>query len=343
MRQFVQAKTLLILALLFTSLDLRGQTTGILRGVIRDPTGLPIADAAVTVRQSGAAFERRALSAADGTFEFVALPVGMYEVEASAEGFKTALQRDVEISIGRTSTLEIRLDLGVVTETITTTASAQLIETANTQLGASVERRAVVALPLNARDTFQFLQLQPGVMSQLGADAIAGSDTPGIVSVNGGRGRSNNFNINGGDSNDRFLNLPAIQPSPDAIEEFRVLTNTFDAEHGRNSGSVVNVVTRSGTNEFHGNLFHFFRNKVLNSRGFFDTVRPDFQQNQFGGTLGGPIRRDRTFFFASYEGRKIRQGIPSDNVRVPTLAERRGGFLSGSCVFRRLERRISGC
>ncbi len=231
----------------------------------------------------------------------------------------------MEISIGRVSNLEIQLELGVVSETITTVAGAQLVETTNTQLGASVESRAVVALPLNARDTFQFLQLQPGVMSQLGADTIAGSETPGIVSVNGGRGRSNNFNINGGDSNDRFLNLPAIQPSPDAIEEFRVLTNTFDAEHGRNSGAVINVVT----NEFHGNLFHFFRNKVLNSRGFFDTVRPDFQQNQFGGTFGGPVRRDRTFFFASYEGRKIRQGIPSDNVRVPTLAERRGDFSAG--------------
>lgn len=317
------------LSLAVLSLAAHAQTTGTLRGVVRDPAGLPIPEASVTVRHSGGAFERSAVSAADGTFDFIALPVGMYQVESSAAGFTATLLRDVEISIGRTSTLDIRLDLGIVSETVTTVAAAQLIETANTQLGASVESRAVVSLPLNARDAFQFLQLQPGVMSQLGADAIAGSETPGIVSVNGGRGRSNNFNINGGDSNDRFLNLPAIQPSPDAIEEFRVLTNTFDAEHGRNSGSVINVVTRSGSNEFHGNLFHFFRNKALNSRGFFDTVRPDFQQNQFGATLGGPIRRDRTFFFGAYEGRKIRQGIPSDNVRVPTLDERRGDFSAG--------------
>ncbi|MCS7023960.1 MAG: TonB-dependent receptor [Bryobacteraceae bacterium] len=321
--------SILWLAVLLASHSAVGQTTGTLRGVVRDPAGLPIVSANVLVRQSGAAVVRKASSGEDGSFEFVALPVGLYDVEASAEGFRTSIHRDVEISIGRTSVLDIRLDLGVISETVTTVASAQLIETTNTQLGASVERRTVVGLPLNARDAFQFLQLQPGVMSQLGADAIAGSDTPGIVSVNGGRGRSNNFNVNGGDSNDRFLNLPAIQPSPDAIEEFRVLTNTFDAEHGRNSGSVINVVTRSGTNRFHGNLFHFFRNKVLNSRGFFDTVRPDFQQNQFGGTLGGPIQKDRFFFFGAYEGRKIRQGIPSDNVRVPTLAEREGDFSAG--------------
>jgi outer membrane receptor protein involved in Fe transport len=329
MNRIILTRNLLMFALLLIGLKLEAQTTGTLRGVVRDPSGLPVASATVVVRQSGGALERKSNPDSEGTFEFVALPVGLYEVETAAEGFKTTFQRDVEISIGRTSTLEIRLELGVVTETITTTASAQLIETSNTQLGASVESRAVVGLPLNARDTFQFLQLQPGVMSQLGADAIAGSDTPGIVSVNGGRGRSNNFNINGGDSNDRFLNLPAIQPSPDAIEEFRVLTNSFDAEHGRNSGSVINVVTRSGTNRFHGNAFHFFRNKLLNSRSFFDTRRPDFQQNQFGGTLGGPIRRDRTFFFGAYEGRKIRQGISSDNVRVPTLAERQGDFSAG--------------
>lgn len=320
---------ILIAGLVGISTNLFAQTTGTLRGVVKDPAGLVVAGARVVVSQQSGGLRREMESSAEGAFEIVALPIGMYEVEASSAGFKTIRLSNVEVSIGRVSEVEITLELGAMTETITTTASAQLIEATNTQLGGSVESRAVVSLPLNARDTFQFLQLQPGVMSQLGADSIAGSETPGIVSVNGGRGRSNNFNINGGDSNDRFLNLPAIQPSPDAIEEFRVLTNTFDAEHGRNSGAVINVVTKGGTNAFHGNAFHFFRNKVLNSRGFFDTVRPAFQQNQFGGTLGGPIRRDRTFFFGAYEGRKIRQGIPSDNVRVPTLEEREGDFSAG--------------
>jgi hypothetical protein len=186
-------------------------------------------------------------------------------------------------------------------------------------------------LPLDARDTYQFLQLQPGVMSTVGSanSVVYGNDRAGAVSVNGGRGRSNNFSVNGGDANDQFVNLPTVQPSPDSIAEFRVLTNTFDAEYGRNSGSVVNVVTKSGTNTFHGNVYEFFRNKALNANAYCFTAiqgvpcdKPQFNQNQFGGTFGGPIVKDRTFFFTSYEGRRIRQGIPSPAVTVPTAAER---------------------
>ncbi len=124
-------------------------------------------------------------------------------------------------------------------------------------------------MPLNTRDTYQLLSLQPGVQSQTGTDLFYGSDRAGVVSVNGGRGRSNNFSVNGGDANDQFANLPAVQPTPDSIEEFRVLTNTFDAEYGRNSGAVVNVVTKSGTNSLHGNVYEFFRNDALNSKGYF--------------------------------------------------------------------------
>jgi outer membrane receptor protein involved in Fe transport len=183
-------------------------------------------------------------------------------------------------------------------------------------------------LPLNSRNTYQLLQLQPGVQSQLGADLFYGSSNPGVVSVNGGRGRSNNYMVNGGDGNDIFVNGPAIQPSPDAIEEFRVLTNTFDAEYGRNSGSVVNVVTKSGTNSVHGDVYEFFRNKVLNTKGFFDSTVPDYKQNQFGATLGGPIKKDRTFLFGSYEGDRLRQGISSGQVDLPTAAEAGGNFAS---------------
>jgi hypothetical protein len=187
-------------------------------------------------------------------------------------------------------------------------------------LGAVVNDRAISQLPLNARDTYQFLQLQPGVTSTVGSgnQIVYGSDKAGSVSVNGGRGRANNFSVNGGDANDQFVNLPTVQPSPDSIQEFRVLTNTFDAEYGRNSGSVVNVITKSGTNAFHGNLYEFFRNTKLNANPYclpaVDGVncdKPQSNQNQFGGTLGGPIVKDRTFFFTSYEGRRVRQGVTS--------------------------------
>ena len=188
--------------------------------------------------------------------------------------------------------------------------------------------QSVRELPLNTRNTYQLLQLQPGVQSQLGADLFYGSDNPGVVSVNGGRGRSNNYMVNGGDGNDIFVNGPAIQPSPDAIEEFRVLTNTFDAEYGRNSGSVVNVVTKSGTNNIHGDVYEFFRNAVLNSKpfSFVPSPKPDYKQNQFGATLGGPIKKDKTFVFASYEGNRLAQGISSGSVFLPTAAQAGGDF-----------------
>ena len=227
-------------------------------------------------------------------------------------------------------TLDSVLQLGTAQEVVEVTSQAPLVETTSTQMGAVVNSRSVSQLPLNARDTYQLLQLQPGVQSQTGSDLFYGSNKAGVVSVNGGRGRSNNFSVNGGDANDQFANLPAVQPSPDSIEEFRVITNTFDAEYGRNSGAVVNVITKSGTNQLHGNVFEFFRNKVFELPVF--SARPrsgKFNQNQFGGTLGGPIKKDRTFFFTSYEARRIRQGIPVDAFSVPTAEERAGTFGDG--------------
>ncbi len=223
------------------------------------------------------------------------------------------------------------MQIGASKEVVEVTSEAPLVDTTTTQLGAVADARSVSQLPLNSRDTYQFLQLQPGVMSTVGSSnsVVYGSSNAGAVSVNGGRGRSNNFSVNGGDANDQFVNLPTVQPTPDSIEEFRVLTNTFDAEYGRNSGSVVNVVTKSGTNSLHGNLYEFFRNTLLNADGYclaetrgVPCEEPKSNQNQFGGTFGGPIKKDRTFFFTSYEGRRIRQGIPSPLVFVPTAAQR---------------------
>ncbi|HEV2350863.1 MAG TPA: carboxypeptidase regulatory-like domain-containing protein [Terriglobia bacterium] len=308
------------------------QTTGTLRGTVKDPSGASIPGARATATLEGNNLPRAAKSDSSGDYEFAVLPVGRYSLEVEAPGFKKFVQKDIDITLGHVVVVDPVMALGAVTEEVTTTAAAPLIETTSTQLGAVMGSRAVTDLPLNSRDTYQLLQLQPGVQSQTGAGLFYGSDNTGSVSVNGGRGRANNFMVNGGDANDQFANLPVIQPSPDTIQEFRVLTNTFDAEFGRNSGSVINVVTKSGTNEFHGDLFEFFRNNVLNARGFFDVTKPDFKQNQFGGTIGGPIRKDKTFFFASYEGRRIVQGTSSDVVTVPTAAERAGDF-SGDAGF----------
>ncbi|MDE3180233.1 MAG: carboxypeptidase regulatory-like domain-containing protein [Acidobacteriota bacterium] len=328
MKLIVRSMAVAAAALAF-SLVAAGQTTGILRGTVKDPSGGVIPGARVTAIQNGTSVRRSVFSGSRGSYEFPALAVGTYTVEIEARGFKTFSQSDVSVTLGHVIVVNASLEIGIITQLITAAASPPLVETTSTELGSVMQSRDVTGLPLNARDTYELLQLQPGVESEIGADLFYGSDEPGSVSVNGGRGRSNNFMVNGAGANDLFVNLPGVQPSPDTIQEFRVLTSTFDAEFGRNSGSIVDVVTKSGSNDFHGDIYEFIRNRALNSRGFFDTARPDFKQNQFGGTLGGPVMKDRIFFFGSYEGRRIRQGISSDVVTVPTAAERRGDFSAG--------------
>src|SRR5579864_2166994 len=319
----------LLAVVLVASISTFAQTTGgRLLGRISDPTGALLAGAKVTLTNEATGVTQTAESNKTGDYQFVQVPVGHYSVQFDQPGFKTALKKGIVVEINEVVTQNMTMQLGETKEVVEVTSEAPLVDTTSTQLGAVVNERAVTQLPLNARDTYQFLQLQPGVQSQLGgnSDLFYGSDKPGAVSVNGGRGRSNNFSVNGGDANDQFVNLPTIQPTPDSIEEFRVITNTFDAEYGRNSGAVVNVITKSGTNNFHGNVYEYFRNKVLNAQGYFNTVKPQFNQNQFGGTFGGPVKKDRTFFFVSYEGRRIRQGQSGSQVTVPTGPERTGDF-----------------
>ena len=307
-------------------------TGGRIRGTVTDTSGAAISGANITLRNEATGAERQTQSGNNGEYGFLEVPVGAYTVELQQTGFKKYLGKGLTLELNAILTVDIVLQVGGATETVEVTGAPPIVDTTSTQLGAVVNERSVSELPLAQRDAYQLLQLQPGVQSQLGVDSVYGSDRAGVVSVNGGRGRDNNFTVNGGDGNDQFANLPAIQPSPDSIAEFRVLTNTFDAEYGRNSGAVVNVVTKSGTNNFHGNAYEFFRNKALNAKGFFDTTKLDYLQNQFGATLGGPIRKEKTFFFVSYEGDRLRKGDSSDTVTVPSAPERIGDF-SGGATF----------
>ena len=283
-------------------------TGGRIRGTVTDPSGSAIAGAKVILINEATNITRDTEAGANGEYLFIEVPVGSYELDVVQQGFKKYVRKGIGLDLNEVITVDIPLALGTSAEAVEVTGQPPVIDTTSTQLGAIVNSRDATQLPLNQRDVYQLLQLQPGVQSQLGNDLFYGSDKAGVVTVNGGRGRSNNYSVNGGDGNDLFANLPAVQPSPDSIEEFRVITNSFDAEYGRNSGAVVNVVTKSGTNSFHGSAFEFLRNKVLNAKGFYDTQKPDFIQNQFGGTFGGPIKKDKTFFFGSYEGRRIKKG-----------------------------------
>jgi len=327
----VSLAVLVLLALAVVSVPVFAQSTGgRILGRVSDPSGAVIGDVKITLTNQATGVARSSATNSSGDYVFVEVVPGQYQVSFEHTGFKKNVQSNVTVEVNGVVTLNSVLQLGTAAETVEVTSEAPLVDTTSTQLGAVVNDRAVSQLPLNARDTYQFLQLQPGVMSTVGSSnsVVYGSNNAGAVSVNGGRGRSNNFSVNGGDANDQFVNLPTVQPAPDSIEEFRVLTNTFDAEYGRNSGSVVNVVTKSGTNQFHGNLYEFFRNKALNANAYCFSPdgcpKPQFNQNQFGGTFGGPIKKDRTFFFTSYEGRRIRQGLPSPAVTVPTAQERPG-------------------
>ncbi|MFZ1133179.1 MAG: carboxypeptidase regulatory-like domain-containing protein [Terriglobales bacterium] len=326
------ASAVLVLCLIGSTFAFGQGTGGRILGRVADSSGAVLANVKVTLTNEATGQSNESISSASGDYGFPQVPVGSYRLEFALAGFKSSVQKGVTVDLNQVVTVNAVLQIGETKETVEVTSEAPLVDTTSTQLGAIMDSRQVSNLPLNSRDTYQLLQLQPGVMSTVGSSntIVYGSDSPGAVSVNGGRGRSNNFSVNGGDANDLFANLPTVQPSPDSIEEFRVITNTFDAEYGRNSGSVVNVVTKSGTNELHGSMYEFFRNKVLNASNYCLTEaadglpcqKPQFNQNQFGGTLGGPIKKDRTFFFASYEGRRVRQGIQSPAVTVPTAQER---------------------
>jgi hypothetical protein len=316
-----------VCAILLSSGAAWGQTNGEIRGTVNDPSGAIVPGATVIVTLTGTDTTRTVTSDSDGSFTIPELAVGSYDLTTDAQGFKKSVTKNVVVTIGHVNFITVTLQVGGSSDTVTVEANAVQVETTSTQLGGVMTDTSIRELPLNTRNAYQLLQLQPGVQSQVGADLFYGSDNAGVVSVNGGRGRSNNYMVNGGDGNDLFVNSPAIQPSPDAIEEFRVLTNTFDAEYGRNSGSVVNVVTKSGTNAIHGDFYEFLRNNVLNTAGYFDGgVVPDYKQNQFGATLGGPIKKDRTFIFGSYEGNRQIQGISSGTVVVPTLGQAAGDF-----------------
>jgi len=317
------------IALLFCPSLYAQSTGGRIRGTVTDQSGATVAAATVVITNQANGSQRDTQTGTNGEYIFLEVPVGTYEIEVNQTGFKKYLRRGISVDLNQIVSADLVLQVGTATETIEVTGAPPLVDTTSTQLGAVVNERAVSQLPLAQRDAYQLLQLQPGVQSQVGLDSVYGSDRAGVVSVNGGRGRDNNFMVNGGDGNDQFAGLPAIQPSPDAIAEFRVLTNTFDAEYGRNSGAVVNVVTKSGSNDIHGSLYEFFRNQSLNAKGFFDTSKLDYLQNQFGATLGGPIKKDKTFFFVTYEGDRIRRGTSGDVVSVPTDAERAGDFSAG--------------
>jgi outer membrane receptor protein involved in Fe transport len=309
-----------------------GQTfRGTILGTVTDSSGAAIVSAKVTVHNTDTGVDRITETTADGSYLMPELPVGTYDVTVEMSGFQKAKVTGVEVSVAAERRVDILLKPGQLSQQVVVTAdSVPVVETSSDTLGGSFESQAVEDLPINGRDYTKMLILVPGATGE----PNGGGDSPGSYgqfSVNGSRGRANNFLLDGTDMNDGYRNLPAINQGgvfgtpgtilpEDSIQELSVLSNT-EAEFGRNSGSVVNIITKSGTNQFHGSAFEDFRNAVLNARNFFNDVgqpKDAFRNNQFGGTLGGPIFTDKLFFYGSYEGQREGMAITSLN-DVPTL------------------------
>jgi len=305
---------------------------GKILGTVTDANGAVITGATVTAKNVGTGIERTTTTDADGNYLLAEMPIGTYELKfTSSKGFSSRTVKDVVVEVAGERRADVVLGAGTDVADVFVVAQEQ-VETTSTTLGGTIQSRAVADLPINGRDFTKFLVLVPGAAG----DPSGATDSPGsfgLFSANGNRGRSNNYLLDGTDMNDGYRNLPAINEAGvfgtpatilplEGIQEVAVLSN-FEAQYGRNSGSVVNIVTKSGTNQFHGAVFEFFRNDVFDARNFFNQ-KPDPQtqlrNNQFGGSLGGPINKNKTFFYLNYEGQRERVGLNS-TARIPDPRE----------------------
>ena len=322
-----------VLSCLLVPCVLMGQSyRGLIRGKVVDPSGSVIAGAKITAKSGATGLVREALTSADGTYVLAELPAGSYSVVADAKGLSPVAQ-NVIVNVGLDTTADFDLtQLQQRQEQITVTEATPLVDSTRDVLGEVVDQQLVTDLPLNGRDFGKLVALVPGATVEPSGVAAIQSGF-GQFAINGSRDRSNNYTLDGTDNNDPFFNnsafnqagiggAPASLLPIDAIQEFN-LQSQFGAEYGRNSGSVVNIITRSGTNHFHGSVFEFLRNDALDARNFFNrapTPKSAFRNNQFGASIGGPIVHDKTFFFGAYEGQRER--VTSDfSLQVPTAAQ----------------------
>ena len=318
---------------LFAAAPLAPQTFyGSIVGTVTDSSGSVVPGAQVTVTSADSGFRRTMATANDGSYSFLSLVPGVYSVSVTRPGYKSYSRSSITIQVAAAVRIDVVMQVGQVQQQVIVTAAPPLLQTESSTLGEVVGSRTVTEMPLNGRNVLNLASLVPGVVTQGGA---AGNLTAQNIFASG------NYQINGGTANQNAMyydgtpievtygNLTALIPTQDAVDEFRVQTNGNDAEYGRYSGGVINLTSKSGTNEFHGSAYEFLRNKVLNANTYFDNSagipRPAFTQNQYGASLGGPIKKDRLFFFFNYEGFALRQG-QTFVTTVPTEAELNGDF-----------------
>ena len=333
--QPLQSLFVLMALALFALPSFAQEITGSIRGAVLDPSGAGVPEATVTATQIETGLSRSAVTNREGTYLLVLLPVGHYRLDASAKGFQKFSQEGVTLSVNESANVPIHLAIGSATQSVEVTANAALIETADTTLGKTVGEREILDLPLNGRNFSQLGLLQPGVVPITpGLTQAGGSLRDGqAYSVNGQRPESNNFLIDGASNVNAVDGGFVLKPPIDAIAEFKILTHTANAEFGSSAGSTTNIITRGGSNQLHGALWEFVRNNKFDSSNMSFNNADEYRQNQFGGTMGGPIRKDKTFLFGYYEGFRVRQAENINNVRVPSALERQGDFSQDGPLF----------
>jgi hypothetical protein len=327
---------LIVLITLITAAPLRADVTGSILGTVHDRSQGAVAGARVVVTNGLTNFSQEVVSGADGSFHLLALPVGTYKLTVTATGFKQYAATDIVLKVNDELRFDVTLDVGTVTEHVEISANAVQVQTESTQLGDVIDSKKMLSLPLNGRSYIDLLGLQAGVAPANSNQAIqqdrpvSGTLNPGNISVNGQRETSNAFLVNGGDVSEGRNLGAGLVPNLDSVEEFRLITNSFDAEYGKFSGAVMNAITKSGTNGFHGDVFEFLRNDKFDAKNYFTSGKSELRRNQFGYAAGGPFWKNKLFWFSDYQGTRQVQGAETGNVTVPTDAQRQGNFDLGS-------------
>jgi hypothetical protein len=331
--------------LAFCSANAWGGVGGSISGTLTDQSGAVIPRTTVSVTNTDTGI-RQSIAADDkGFYSFPSLPVGHYDLEIARAGFRPYRRTGILLNANSALTIDVVLELGPWTDVVTVSDNQLHVETTSTQMGEVIDGTQMTTVPLNGRSFTDLLALQPGVapvtsitsetVQDVGASVLSpsGDLNPGTISINGQREFANSFIVDGSDVEEDVNMGAAIIPNLDSIAEFRILTNNFDAEYGEFSGGQINVITKSGTNSFHGNVFEFVRNTDLDARNFFSPTRGAFDQNQFGGTIGGPIRKNKIFFFGDYQGTRTTQGVDTGQIPVPSAQDRTGNLLDQASSF----------
>src|SRR5580692_6571845 len=313
-------------------------TGGSISGTVTDASAAVVVKATVTAKNLETGITQTVTTDAKGFYSFPALVVGHYDLEISSSAFRPYRRTGITIDANSALTIDAVLTVGEISDAVTVEENQLQVETTSTQNGQVITARQLTTVPLNGRSYTDLLTLQPGVapatsitsdtVQDVGASVLSpsGDLNPGTISINGQREFANSFIVNGSDVEEDVNNGASVIPNLDSIAEFRILTNNFDAEYGEFSGGQINVITKSGANAFHGDGFEFLRNTDLDARNYFSPTRGTFDQNQFGGTFGGPIRKDKIFFFGDYQGTRSTQGVDTGQIPVPSSQDRTGNL-----------------